>query len=678
MILQNFRSDFTIVKNFSREIDGEIQTILVPDHLELVYFVDGFKSCYKASRKGDECINCSISEDGMSLSVYLKLSEACLGPGRLLEMMTEYIEDDTFPGGFRKVQTVRETEITLWTGNGDGGIMSKDAALLSKVAYGYSAYQLAVRNGFEGTEKEWLDSLRGTIETEHFVDVESEQTITALKKFTVAPIMQAGMSMENTIIRDVGNPINDNDAANKSYVDSQIAIKLSVKITWSKLKALRDNSRLVAGTWYRITDYQAIISPEVAEISSQPNGPLYDILVIAVSSNELSEKARAIHHINDDGTIVLESSEIESWKVWYCIDNDTNRFSWAYGLGKGIVYRLIDEFNNDCPYDFKEILFKRYKITGCNNCPTLIGKYASREDSKYVIDKSQYIWAYTFTYLNTDGKVLDHSIVGSTMPNNEGKYTGVYNNKILPISSYLGIYPDNSTQFQYCLNNICFISDGVISKSLSYGCYSNTFGSNCYSMTFGTSCHSNTFGENCYENVFGNSIKYQSVGKYCHNNIFGDGHNHNELGNACSGNTFGTNYVYNTIGYNCYNNVFGNNYSHNSFGNSNYGFKLGNNLQSNVFLNYCSNIVFGSDSSATEKYSYYKNNFFGNNCKYILFKETEASTSYIQNYSFSQGLQGTSSAYLTIDGERSRSYETKAAKNSNGELKVYCEADLIL
>ena len=88
MALQNFKSDFIIFKTFSRETDGEVIDVPVPGRLELVYFVDGFKSCYKASRKGDECINCSISEDGMSLSVYLKLSEACLGPGRLLEMMS--------------------------------------------------------------------------------------------------------------------------------------------------------------------------------------------------------------------------------------------------------------------------------------------------------------------------------------------------------------------------------------------------------------------------------------------------------------------------------------------------------------------------------------------------------------------------------------------------------------
>ena len=231
MALQNFKSDFIIFKTFSRETDGEVIDVPVPGRMELVYFVDGFKSCYKASRKGDECINCSISEDGMSLSVYLKLSEACLGPGRLLEMMTEYIEDDTFPGGFRKVQTVRETEITLWTGNGDGGIVSEDAALLSKVAYGYSAYQLAVRNGFEGTEKEWLDSLIGTIATEHFVDVESEQTIGGVKTFSGVVHCSKGISLGGNKATDVAYPTTPSDAANMQYVKDHVTSSITKEST---------------------------------------------------------------------------------------------------------------------------------------------------------------------------------------------------------------------------------------------------------------------------------------------------------------------------------------------------------------------------------------------------------------------------------------------------------------
>lgn len=49
----------------------------------------------------------------------------------------------------------------------------------------------------------------------------------------------------------------------------------------------------------------------------------------------------------------------------------------------------------------------------------------------------------------------------------------------------------------------------------------------------------------------------------------------------------------------------------------------------------------------------------------------------VQNYNFIRGLKGTESSPLTIEVERNRNYESKVAKNSLGEIKVYCEADLI-
>lgn len=126
----------------------------------------------------------------------------------------------------------------------------------------------------------------------------------------------------------------------------------------------------------------------------------------------------------------------------------------------------------------------------------------------------------------------------------------------------------------------------------------------------------------------------------------------NTLLNDCHNNTFGTGCQYNVLGYNCYNNTFGND---------------------------CSDIKFASDKEATTKYTYYRNNHFGNSCEYIIFTgtETASSSAQVQNYNFAQGLQGTPREYLTVNGVRNRSYETKVARNSTGELKIYCEADLV-
>ena len=50
--------------------------------------------------------------------------------------------------------------------------------LSNDVLRGYSAYEVAVQNGFKGTEKEWLESLKG--EAELFVKDDGEGNITFL------------------------------------------------------------------------------------------------------------------------------------------------------------------------------------------------------------------------------------------------------------------------------------------------------------------------------------------------------------------------------------------------------------------------------------------------------------------------------------------------------------------
>ena len=146
------------------------------------------------------------------------------------------------------------------------------------------------------------------------------------------------------------------------------SINLSVSITWSELKALRDNSQLVAGTWYRITDYTCTTIQEGTRSAGHP----FDVIVRVDSENKLNEEAYAIQH---EGDTYFSNSNLSAWKIWYCLDNDATRFAWADETnGKGVIYRMIDEFNNDCPYDFKNIQFKRYILDANNAIATDVAK----------------------------------------------------------------------------------------------------------------------------------------------------------------------------------------------------------------------------------------------------------------------------------------------------------------
>lgn len=356
------------------------------------------------------------------------------------------------------------------------------------------------------------------------------------------------------------------------------------EITWAELKALRDNSNLTSGQFYRITDYQCT----TVQSDTRSAGNQFDIIVLALTNNTLSEQAWAALH---SGDTYFANSNLSAWKLWYCLDNDTTRFAWAdntSGNGRGVIYRMIDEFNNDIPYDFKNIQFKH---------PT-----------------NPHYSYYYYTFSNDIGST-DYSLsISHWCFSNTIKECSISNKKRL--------------------NHIVFNGDN---------CYYNFFNFQCSNIYFDSYSNYNFFGSNCHDNSFNSS---------CFDNSFG---------NSCTFNSFNSNCAYNSFGNNCSLNSFGSYCCYNSFGND------------------CSYIKFENNSSESGKYNYYKHNHFGDGCQYILFKgaETASENAQVQNYNFAQGLQGTSDAYLTVDGIRNRSYETKVAKNSAGELKIYCEADLV-
>ena len=408
----------------------------------------------------------------------------------------------------------------------------------------------------------------------------------------------------------------DNIKIENNVISASDSTKLSLNITWAELKALIGNSQLVAGQQYRITDYTCTTT----QAATKSAGHVFDIIVTADDESTLNEVARAVKH---DGDEYFANSDLSAWKIWYCIDNDTDRFAWADSVnGKGVIYRMIDDLNNDIPYDFKNIQFYRQWDSNTSLWST-------------IQDGNTGIPCYTFS---SDGDSSTASFTDMSLSASNNVYSNV-------IKEYINIGKQT-------LNNICFFGHNCYRNSFESYCYFNSFGTGCDTNTFGCRCNTNSFGYGCSFNTFGNKFECNSLGNYFLNNSFGNDCSYNSLDDTCFGNSFGNSCVYNSIGESC---------SYNSFGNG------------------CSYIKFASDSSETTKYGYYQNNHFGDGCEYILFTGAEnvANASEIHNYNFAQGLQGTADNYLIVEGKRNRAYETKVAKNSKGELKIYCEADSI-
>ena len=105
------------------------------------------------------------------------------------------------------------------------------------------------------------------------------------------------------------------------------------KITYDDLCELKREGHLLPGKEYRITDYETIVksSDDYVVTDSHP----FDIIVTATSKTTLSEEAKAIRRENDK---YFKNSNLESWKIWYSLDNDESRFEWANVDKTGLFY----------------------------------------------------------------------------------------------------------------------------------------------------------------------------------------------------------------------------------------------------------------------------------------------------------------------------------------------------
>ena len=456
------------------------------------------------------------------------------------------------------------------------------------------------------------------------------------------------------------------------------AAQLAVSITYAALVALREAGNLVPGTWYRITDYVCTTTQD----NTQSAEHAFDVIVRADDTSHLNENAFAAHHEGDE---YFANCKLEAWELKYCLDNDTNRFAWADDEnGTGVIFYMKDEWNNECPYDFKNIMFKRWAVTevtdsvldqdtvdALNEIFVFDGSDNSKFQARFgyqennctygstvhVVDAEDSGWYYTFSIIMNDvdsgefaiDNIEDGSIKGNNFYNDEGG-GGFHGNSMKPRYNNMAS-DEGGIDGAQVLNNIVF--NGYYENSEEapyiYACFMNHLGGNCYDNTFGNDFQCNSFGNGCVRNTFGNGCYYNSFGNSCWNNSFGNYCYQNSFGNNCQYNSFGNSCGANSFGNSCYYNSFGNDCRYNSFGNG-----CGN----NSFGNYCQNIT------VFEGVQY---------CSVT----GGASNAPVKNAQILNGTAGASSANkLTIAFAANKAYTQVAAKNTAGNLKIWNPADL--
>lgn len=291
-------------------------------------------------------------------------------------------------------------------------------------------------------------------------------------------------------------------------------IKETINLTWAELKALRDGGTLVPGQYYRITDYVTTTNGK-SKTCSSPNtdtpvegqsrsvGHQFDIIVRADSASTLNENAHAAIHEGDTyfvrkyGTYAGKTVPVSSWKLKYCLDNDTTCYEWADETnGKGVIYQMIDENNNKLGYDFKNIQFYRADVPNTYSEIYNLGElqqYFTSNPTVMVGAKFQFNtgWYYTFGYIRSDitTSITVDDLEDSTVVFGDGVSNNTFDN------SFNESLPD------------------IIEWSRNF--FDNTFTAFCYGITFFTTsyCSNNSFG-----NV--NNSQFGIVEQNVFNNVY--------------------------------------------------------------------------------------------------------------------------------------------------------------
>ena len=215
-----------------------------------------------------------------------------------------------------------------------------------------------------------------------------------------------------------------------------------------------------AGIWYATGEtYEHEGATYYIFYNEEYDYTFYATVPYPTSSDEVFIDFEGSGTLEDDGSTIGEysdGSEIEG--------------------GQGVIYYMKDEWSNELPYDFKNIM--------------------------YLTDTENYV--YTFANETNDDSL------------NGGSYENIVR--------------------AYYHKNVRLLPSNFFGR----GCHHNKFGQDCNNNTFGNLCEGNTFGDGCGNNTFGNNSKWNLFGSLCDGNTFGNYYRHNILDQGVSWTTLKT------------------------------------------------------------------------------------------------------------------------------------------
>ena len=460
-------------------------------------------------------------------------------------------------------------------------------------------------------------------------------------------------------------------------------------VTYAGFVTAVTGSTLVPGMRYRITDYVTKING-VYDLSMVGQQGAYlpyatsaehpfDLIVTATGINTYNENVKAIQH---SGDTYFEHSNLASWELKWTHLNDRNQYSFADdNNGKGVIYYMKDEFDNEGFFDFKNIMNLQFALRRVDNTISQGGAFeynSSSQPNRYgtLADVFQVLQelsignnlefdvesingtsaimlltAITDISKNALDSVMDwtymlaalSSVMGTTVTLAMlAQLLGTTEQALEAMTERQVIQNIFNADFYYTFNlNLddtfydftSYYNYNGVSEEETFGgayCWANHIKKTNDALTDGLPALTtipNGLPLVAFENTEIAKNHSNELSDNCYFNVFGSSCAGNSLGVECTGNRFGNECDGNSFGYRCYSNSFGDNCCNNSFGNLDYANSFGEQASSNSFGNNCNSNLFG-DYCGTNSFgnqAYY--NSFRSACRYNSFGDLAYSNS---------------------------------------------------
>ena len=204
--------------------------------------------------------------------------------------------------------------------------------------------------------------------------------------------------------------------------------------------------------------------------------------------------------------------------------------------GKGVIYWMRDEYGNECPYDFKNIMFARSWVIDHDESLTLNAPFGGKPDNgadhqllhtnvtqSDGFDYSTDIkYLFTFSYVDKDDMdtIKDATDYGNVIFDYEHRASLRCSGNVIKPQFYNSRTSNSDGTPMMTLNNIVFYA--VRNKTIQYiesdlvtEITNNTFDFGCRDMTFYGNQTCNTFGKNCDWMSFNGPMSMCEFGSGC-------------------------------------------------------------------------------------------------------------------------------------------------------------------